>query len=212
MLFQPFLSAMRLASLMNSRLCHDLISPIGALNNGLELYAEGDETDALDLITTCGARASALLQFFRLAFGSASGVGVEISFLPLKELIENYFSDLKIRVLYENPVQQLPKQQAQFFLNLLLLAQACLPRGGEVCCRFMPIAQNNKESGRFTLRLKGASVVIPEKFTSLYEGKASEEILDAKSIQFYFLLLLAYEASIAFTIEQEPEELCFKVQ
>ncbi|HEY6916467.1 MAG TPA: histidine phosphotransferase, partial [Allosphingosinicella sp.] len=84
------------ASLLCSRLCHDLLSPVGAINNGLELLA--DETDpemrerCLDLLAE-SARASAnKLKFFRLAFGAAGGFGETVDTRETRSAIEGLFS------------------------------------------------------------------------------------------------------------------------
>lgn len=65
-----------LAALIGSRICHDLISPIGAIGNGVELLAltsDGDKgSPELDLITESVENASARIKFFRIAYGASS--------------------------------------------------------------------------------------------------------------------------------------------
>ena len=76
------LEALDLAALLCSRVCHDIISPVGAINNGLEVLDEdnGEEMKAFafDLIRKSARQASAKLQFARLAFGAAGSAGAEI--------------------------------------------------------------------------------------------------------------------------------------
>jgi histidine phosphotransferase ChpT len=109
------------ASLLCSRLCHDLLSPVGALNNGLELLAES-------------ARASAnKLKFFRLAFGAAGGFGDTVDTREAQAAIEGLFGDnhrVSIGWMVEDP--QLPKQVIKVLLNLALIGGDALVRGGQL--------------------------------------------------------------------------------
>ena len=78
----PAPDALELAALLCSRVCHDLISPVGAIVNGLEVLDDNpkpeDRDFALDLIRKSAKTASARLQFCRLAFGAAGSAGAQI--------------------------------------------------------------------------------------------------------------------------------------
>lgn len=131
------ISPVDFASLLCSRLCHDLLSPVGALNNGLELLA--DETDP-EMRARCmellgeSARASAnKLKFFRLAFGAAGGFGETVDTREARAAIEGLFGDthrVKIGWLIEDSV--LPKTAIKVLLNLALIAGDALIRGGQL--------------------------------------------------------------------------------
>lgn len=126
-----------LASLLCSRLCHDLMSPIGALNNGIELLA--DETDpemrekCLELLAD-SARASAnKLKFFRLAFGSAGGFGEEIDTHEAEVALEGLFGpERRIELGWSIAEAKLPKDAVKLLLNLAMLAGDALVRGGRL--------------------------------------------------------------------------------
>jgi histidine phosphotransferase ChpT len=126
-----------LASLLCSRLCHDLMSPIGALNNGIELLA--DETDpemrekCLELLAD-SARASAnKLKFFRLAFGSAGGFGEEIDTHEAEVALEGLFGpERRIELGWSVGETKLPKDAVKLLLNLAMLAGDALVRGGRL--------------------------------------------------------------------------------
>jgi histidine phosphotransferase ChpT len=126
-----------LASLLCSRLCHDLMSPIGALNNGIELLA--DETDpemrekCLELLAD-SARASAnKLKFFRLAFGAAGGFGEEIDTREAEVALEGLFgSERRIELGWVVSSKKLPKDAVKLLLNLAMLAGDALVRGGRL--------------------------------------------------------------------------------
>lgn len=125
------------ASLLCSRLCHDLLSPVGALNNGLELLADEHDPEmrarCLDLLNE-SARASAnKLKFFRLAFGAAGGFGETVDTREAQASLEGLFGDnhrVKIGWMVEDPV--LPKQAIKVLLNLALIGGDALVRGGQL--------------------------------------------------------------------------------
>ena len=126
-----------LASLLCSRLCHDLMSPVGALNNGIELLA--DETDpdmrekCLELLAD-SARASAnKLKFFRLAFGSAGGFGEEIDTHEAEAALGGLFGpERRIELGWVVSDNKLPKDAVKLLLNLAMIAGDALVRGGQL--------------------------------------------------------------------------------
>ena len=131
------MNSVDLASLLCSRLCHDLMSPVGALNNGIELLA--DETDpdmrekCLELLAE-SARASAnKLKFFRLAFGAGGGFGEEIDTREAEVALEGLFGpERRIELGWMVADNKLPKQAVKLLLNLALLAGDALVRGGRL--------------------------------------------------------------------------------
>jgi histidine phosphotransferase ChpT len=131
------MNAVDLASLLCSRLCHDLMSPVGALNNGIELLA--DETDpdmrdkCLELLAD-SARASAnKLKFFRLAFGAAGGFGEAVDTHEAQAALEGLFgAERRIELGWAIAENKLPKSAVKLLLNLALLAGDALVRGGRL--------------------------------------------------------------------------------
>jgi histidine phosphotransferase ChpT len=125
------------AALLCSRLCHDLLSPVGALNNGLELMA--DETDpemrqrCVDLLTDSARTSANKLKFFRLAFGSAGGYGDAVPSHEVRLAIEGMFSATgRVKLGWLVADDQLPKRAAKILLNLALIAGDALVRGGQL--------------------------------------------------------------------------------
>jgi len=135
--FTLAVNSLDLASLLCSRLCHDLMSPVGALNNGIELLA--DETDP-DMREKClellgdSARATAnKLKFFRLAFGAGGGFGEEIDTREARAALEGLFGgEGKIELGWVVENEKLPKGAVRLLLNLALLAGDALVRGGRL--------------------------------------------------------------------------------
>src|ERR1044071_7625220 len=130
----PTLSALALAALLCSRVCHDLISPVGAIVNGLEvLEEENDEetkTFALDLIKRSAGNASAKLQFCRLAFGAAGSAGVQIDVGDAESLARGFIEDDKTKLAWNLPRVLLAKNRVKLLLNMLIIAGQGIPRGG----------------------------------------------------------------------------------
>ena len=131
------MNAIDLASLLCSRLCHDLLSPVGALNNGIELLADEPDPEmrekCLELLAE-SARASAnKLKFFRLAFGAGGGFGAEIDTHEAHSALEGLFgSERRIELGWMVADARLPKDAVKLLLNLALIAGDALVRGGRL--------------------------------------------------------------------------------
>ena len=131
------MNAVDLASLLCSRLCHDLMSPVGALNNGIELL--GDETDpemrekCLELLADSARATANKLKFFRLAFGAGGGFGEEIDTSEAQAALEGLFgAEGKVELGWVVESEKLPKGAVKLLLNLALLAGDALVRGGRL--------------------------------------------------------------------------------
>jgi histidine phosphotransferase ChpT len=130
------IDSIEFASLLCSRLCHDLLSPVGALNNGLELMA--DETDpdmrqrCLDLLADSARTSANKLKFFRLAFGSAGGFGDAVPPHEAKVAIEGMFASGRVKLGWMVEEQMLAKLAVKVLLNLALIAGDALVRGGQL--------------------------------------------------------------------------------
>ena len=125
------------ASLLCSRLCHDLLSPVGALNNGLELLA--DETDpamrarCMELLADSARASASKLKFFRLAFGAAGGFGEEVATREAKSAIEGLIAENKrIELAWLVDEETMPKAAIKVLLNLVLIGSESLVRGGRM--------------------------------------------------------------------------------
>ena len=125
------------ASLLCSRLCHDLLSPVGALNNGIELLADEHDPEmrarCLDLLGE-SARASAnKLKFFRLAFGAAGGFADEVDTREARAAIEGLFGpERRVVLSWAVADPTLPKSAVKLLLNLAMIAGDALVRGGRL--------------------------------------------------------------------------------
>src|SRR5437879_11173027 len=128
------LDSLDLAALLCSRVCHDLISPVGAIVNGLEvLEDDNDESTknfALELIKKSARQASARLQFCRLAFGAAGSAGAQIDLGDAESMARGHLEDAKTTIAWNLPRVLLPKNRVKLLLNMMVIAQKTIPRGG----------------------------------------------------------------------------------
>src|ERR1700741_4233504 len=130
------LEGLDLAALLCSRVCHDLISPVGAIANGLEVMEEGKDEEtsqfAMDLIKKSAKTASAKLQFCRLAFGAAGSAGAQIDTGDAEKVARGLIGDEKTKISWNLPRVLLAKNRVKLLLNMLLLAAQAIPRGGQL--------------------------------------------------------------------------------
>ena len=124
-----------LAALMCSRLCHDMLSPVGALSNGLELLADEKDPDmrarVIELLEQSAKTSTSKLKFFRLAFGAAGGFGDAVPVEEAEEVISSLVADAKrVKLNWAITEQSLPKPAAKVLLNLAQIALDALVRGG----------------------------------------------------------------------------------
>lgn len=193
------LKPMDLAALLCSRLCHDLISPVGAIQNAMELYDEGGaEEDALQLVRWSVASASARLQFARLAFGFSGASREQIDTRTVEQVAQQYMKEEKAILKWQIPSLLLPKNEVKLLLNLLLIANATVSREGEIVVMMMQ--EENKRSFRF--EICGKNLRIPSHFIALYNGEIQEEHIDAHVIQFYYTVLLAEVTDMKININE----------
>ena len=160
------------ASLLCSRLCHDLLSPVGALNNGIELLADEHDPEmrdgCLELLAE-SARASAnKLKFFRLAFGAAGGFGEDVDTREAQAAIEGLFGPSgRIELGWMVERGKLPKGAVKVLLNLALIAGDALVRGGQLDIG----AESRDGEVEIVVRAEGPRIVLdPELRETLTRG------------------------------------------
>ncbi|MCB1424822.1 MAG: histidine phosphotransferase family protein [Zhengella sp.] len=197
------LSATDLGALLCSRVCHDIISPVGAINNGLELLDEGGaDDDAMALIRASARNASARLQFARIAFGAAGSAGMQIDTGDAEAVAKAFIANEKPELEWIGVRALLPKNKVKLLLNLILVANSTIPRGGKITVRLDDTDANPK----FTLTSTGKMIRVPPKFLELHGGNTPSEPIDAHSVQAYYTLLLARESGMTIDIRATGED------
>ena len=200
------LDALDLAALLCSRVCHDLISPTGAIVNGLEVLEEKDsdeetKTFALDLIKRSARTASARLQFCRLAFGSAGSAGARIDLGNAHAMARAFIEDDKTKLAWNLPPALLPKNRVKLLLNLLIIAGQTIPRGGTITVD----AVGEGEGMSFRIVAAGPNARIPHAVPALLEGMSESGSIDAHAIQPFYAGLLARACGLAVTLKAEGD-------
>jgi histidine phosphotransferase ChpT len=203
MIDRPRLSDLDLGALLCSRVCHDIISPAGAIANALELYDDPDmdaetRATALDMVRNSARTATARLKFCRIAFGAAGSAGAHIDLSEAGETAKAFMGDEKAKLDWQAPRENRPKQQVKLLLNMLLMAMAGVPRGGVVT---VTVAGDT-----LTVRAKGDRARVPEPMAEVLAGKTALETLDARLVQPYYAQLLAEAAGLDLAMAMDGED------
>ncbi|ACM37535.1 MULTISPECIES: histidine phosphotransferase ChpT [Rhizobium/Agrobacterium group] len=198
-----------LAALLCSRVCHDVISPVGAINNGLELLDEGGaDADAMDLIRTSALNASVRLKFARLAFGASGSVGASIDTGEAEKAVKDFAAaEKKTEITWNGPRAIIAKNRVKLLMNLMLVAYGAIPRGGSLDVTL----ENPEYDAKFTIVAKGRMLRVPPKFAEICNGQM-EEAVDAHSIQPYYTVLLADESSMELKYSIGEGEITFTAE
>lgn len=202
---KPFdLSSLDLAALIASRVCHDIISPVGAITNGLEVLDEEGNEDmrefAMDLIRKSARQASAKLQFARLAFGAAGSAGAEIDLGDAQFVATAYMEGEKAELEWLVPRLLMPKNLVKLLLNLVLIANQCVPRGGSVRVEL----EQDGDVPLFRLTASGLSARIPATVPDLLNDEDVERV-DAHAVQPAYAGLLARECGVTVSLVKNDE-------
>lgn len=182
---------LRVTELIASRLCHDLVGPIGAVGNGLELMEDegpGMAQDALALSAKSAAQASNLLQFYRLAYGMAGNIqGTEMA--TLKTLADNFLGHTKTKLDWalSAAIGDMPAGSGKLLLNLVAMAAEGLPRGGSIKVN----SGTNGSSVTLQVTAEGTDAGLrPEAKAGLADDVKIDE-LSPRNVHGYFTRLLA---------------------
>ena len=200
------LESLDLAALLCSRVCHDLISPVGAVVNGIEVMEDdADEQTkafAVELIKKSATTASARLQFCRIAFGAAGSAGASIDTGDAEGVARGMMEDDKTRITWNLPRVLLPKNRVKLLLNLLLLAGGTIPRGGSIALE--PIGEGDTMG--FKITSTGLNARIAQAVPSLVAGETDNPV-DAHAIQPFYTGLLARACQMSVTLAPEGESI-----
>lgn len=206
------LDGIDLAALLASRVCHDVINPVGAIVNGLELLEDKPDASttemALDLIRKSAKQASARLQFCRIAFGAAGSAGASVDTRDAHNVANGFISDDRTTLDWAIPAAYLPKNRVKLLLNLLVLAQAAIPRGGVI--RAEPVGDGDTMG--FLVSASGINLRVPPHAAQLLAGIPHNEqgTIDAHAIQPYFTGVLARAAGMGVTLGLEGEKVVLR--
>ena len=206
MKFDAVLSDMDLSALLCSKVCHDVISPVGAIANGLEVLEDEQDAEmreiAFDLVRRSSRQASAKLQFCRIAFGAAGSANSSIDTGDAEDVAKKFIGDDKIELEWAVPREIRPKSEVKLMLNMLMLAISSIPRGGKIV---MGVAGE----GGLVATATGKNAKVPEKTATMLAGDVQQEAMDARLAQVYYTLRLANECKLDLTASASEETVTY---
>lgn len=204
------LDALDLAALLSSRVCHDVISPVGAIVNGLEVLEEEKDAEmrghALALIKSSANEASSRLQFCRLAFGAAGSKGASIDTGDAELVTRQLFADERTQLAWSVPRVLMSKNKVKLLLNLCLLADTTIPRGGVIT-----VSSSGEENWvAFRVEARGVNARVAANVTSLLAGEPEDGAIDARAIQAYYAGLVAKACGLDVAVTAEQDVVTFE--
>jgi len=182
------------ASLLCSRLCHDLLSPVGALNNGIELLADEHDPEmrarCLELLSASAAASANKLKFFRLAFGAAGGFADEVDTKDARAAIDGLFGGegrITLAWMVEEPTMS--KSALKVLLNLALIAGDALVRGGTLTVG----AEKHAGGVDIVVRGEGPRVILDPELKKALLGQVGEDALAPRAAAAWLVHCLVEE-------------------
>jgi histidine phosphotransferase ChpT len=206
-------SDLEIAALISSKICHDAINPVAAINHGLQML--DDEADAeqqkftLDMIRNVTAQASARIEFARVAFGSSGSSTAPIDLGKASEVAVRYVSPQqpiaknKHRLTWTLPPMIIDKDKGKLLLNLVAVAVSALVRGGDITASM----KGTQDAPVFTVFCKGTNAKVPQVLADILAG--GDQPLDAMNIQAYYVGRLAKAARMTLTVEKVDADVVF---
>ncbi|MDF8334229.1 histidine phosphotransferase family protein [Novosphingobium cyanobacteriorum] len=201
-------SSVDLASLLCSRLCHDLLSPVGALTNGLELLADekdpGMRQKCFELLEQSAKTSADKLRFFRLAFGAAGGFGDSVPNQEPRALVDALVGNNgRIAVNWALAGDSLPKPAVKVLLNLALIAIDALVRGGT-----LDIAAEVREgASEIVVRAAGTRIAFDATVGQALDGSLPPADLNSKTAPAAMVQQLAASIGGGIQVHLSPEAL-----
>ena len=199
-------SDLELVSLISSKICHDVINPVGAIYNGLEILAEEEDADAkahaMDVIRNVTQQASARLQFARFAFGAAGSAGSMIDLSTAEQISRGSLGQGKHKLIWVGPAGHVGKDRVKLLLNMVSSAVGALPRGGDIEVKiFAPL-----ETASFEIRCRGTGARPPQFIVEFLAGGPIPP-LDTMSIQAYYTVRLARGAGMQLNVVKDGADI-----
>jgi histidine phosphotransferase ChpT len=195
-----------LAALLCSRLCHDLLSPVGAMNNGLELLADEHDPQmrqrCMDLLAESAKSAADKLKFFRLAFGAAGGFGTQVDPAEARAVVEPLVTaSRKTELIWSVPAALMPKRAVKILLNLVLIANDALVRGGTLHVG----AELRDAEQEIVIHANGLRVIFDESVRNTLEGKLPADQIDSRTAAAWMVYSLCAQNNGAVQIAQPAD-------
>ncbi len=185
-------SGLEMASLLCSRLCHDLLSPVGALSNGLELLADEKDPEmrkrCFELLEQSAKISADKLKFFRLAFGAAGGFGELVPVDEPRSLVDALIGNNgRITANWALGAPALPKTAVKVLLNLSMIAIEALVRGGTLDIG----AELREGASEIVIRAAGPKIAFDPVIGRALDGSLAPGELSSRTAPAFMLYQLA---------------------
>ena len=188
------------AAFLVSRVCHDLVGPLGAVVNGLEVMEDERDAamraDALKIVSSSALQALARLQFLRIAFGAAGSAGAELDVGEIGRLVAGLLDGGKVQLTWQAQHVNWPKNWAKLLMNAALLGADCLPRGGALDVQ----VSADPSAPSFKIVATSPHARLLDEVANAVRGEASEDHLDARAIQPFLTHKLARDLNAGLTL------------
>lgn len=198
-----------LAALLVSRVCHDLISPVGAISNGMEILEDEKDLDmrkhALALIDHSVGQARSRLLFARLAFGAMGSAGAEIPLREAGQVAAEFFKGAKAKFVWDSPETALDKEVIKIALNLAQIGSDCIPRGGLLTCK----VDADSDGSKVTVIAEGPRANLAKDVVDALTGTLALDDLTGRTIAPHMIALLARRLSGRIVHSSTPERISF---
>ncbi|MCB2051486.1 MAG: histidine phosphotransferase [Novosphingobium sp.] len=187
--------SLELASLLCSRLCHDMLSPVGALSNGLELLADEKDPEmrqrCFELLEQSARISTDKLKFFRLAFGAAGGFGEMVAVDEARSVVDALLSNNeRITVNWALSTSELPKAAIKVLLNLAQIGMDALVRGGTLDIG----AELREGASEIVVRASGPKIAFDANIGKALDGTMAPQDLSSRTAAAHMLHKLAHRA------------------
>ncbi len=194
------------SALLCSRLCHDLISPVGAISNGLEII--GDEEDenmrreVMNMLSQSAEVTSSKLKFFRLSFGAAGGFGEKIPLREAQNAAVGLYSSGNINFSWKSDVGGMNKDAMKIMLNMVLLVGESLVRGGDLMVEITETAPQTD----IVISATGSKIIFQDAIRETLLGKADMEKIEPKAAPAFLAANVAKAIGAKIDYSQQDEQ------
>jgi histidine phosphotransferase ChpT len=208
-----YLITPKVLEILSSRICHDLVGPISAVNNGVEFWQEmGIEAgeEAVQLIGHSAQQGAYKLQLFRLAYASGGGE-THIKLSDVRTCFANFSREFRAKLNWELDSDkyngELPRGYAKLLLNILMIGVDMLPKGGEIKVYTTP----NKSDKHFTVELISEDLMVNIDYKDALEGVADPDMITPRTVHPYMTRVFAQSYGVDMHISPSDKGLCFNL-
>lgn len=201
-------SDLEFAALVSSRICHDIINPVGAIYNGLEMLEDEDDpkafANALSVVRNITEQTSARLKFARLAYGASQSAGDSVDIRTAHEVVRELLASqpkAKHKLVWQAPAGFMGKDHVKLLLNLVTLGFAALTKGGEIQVN----VTGDLASPKIALRCSGPDARPPQ-YLPEFLTPASPRV-DSMNIQAYLTVRIAKAVGMRLEILREGSDI-----